>query len=293
MIAMKTHSKPRPLNPCSGLGVCAGKADLAGFTMIELMISAALLSLILTAAYLCLSACVASQRDLEPRLDAVQRARVALALMSADLRAACPLDPDLEFLGTPRNLGESPADDVDFATHNYAPRQDREGDFCEESFFVARSTARGQLGLWRRRNPTLALDPLEGGVKEELASGVLGLQLEYFDGFDWYDSWGDSTGKARTSNKEQPNLTGMPEAVRITLWLNASPQAKREAEQLQAAQAPEPESSDEGNNGAVPTNNVMPLKFQTVVRLNLAQVSRPAAGSSDQNQTDTTTGGSP
>src|SRR5690348_3976793 len=62
----------------------------SAFTLIELVISSALMVIILTAAYLCLSAALAGQKLLEPRAEVVQNARVALSLLSADLRAACP-----------------------------------------------------------------------------------------------------------------------------------------------------------------------------------------------------------
>jgi hypothetical protein len=254
------------------------------------------MAMILTAAYLCLHACLSSQREMQPRLDAIQNARVAMALMSADLRAACPLDPDIDFLGSSRSLGDVPADNIDFATHNYTPRHAREGDFCEESFFVARDPDSGQLALWRRRNPTLALDPLAGGLRQELATGVLGLQFEYSDGFDWYDSWGDPTGKRQTSNRVEPNLSGMPEAVRITLWLDASIQAKRKAETPAESPIPEPSADTQADSSLQATNTAIPLEFQTVVRLNLASYSQNSSGSSDssdQGSPATATGGNP
>jgi type II secretory pathway component PulJ len=241
------------------------------------------MALILTAAYACLSACLSSQRETQPRLDAVQNARVAMALMSTDLRAACPLDPDFEFLGTSRSLGDTAADNIDFATHNYTPRHEREGDFCEESFFVARDQETGQLSLWRRRNPALAADPLAGGTSDELATGVLGLQFEYFDGFDWYDSWGDPTGKRQTSNRVQPNISGMPEAVRITLWLDASTKAKRLAETPAETQSNEVQPVAADDSGLEATNTSIPMEFQTVVRLNLAGYSQSSSSSSDNS----------
>ena len=36
----------------------------------------------------------------EPRVEVFQNARVAMALMTADLRDACPLSKDFDFLGT-------------------------------------------------------------------------------------------------------------------------------------------------------------------------------------------------
>ncbi|MGA2865802.1 MAG: prepilin-type N-terminal cleavage/methylation domain-containing protein [Verrucomicrobiota bacterium] len=225
----------------------------AGFTLVELVISSSLMAMILVSAYLCLQAAISSQRLIEPRVEVIQTARVVLALMTADLRCACPLSKDSEFLGMHRLLGEVEADNLDFATHNYTPRRAREGDFCEVSFFLDQDPETGQLSLWRRRNPTIAPEPLSGGGREELAQGVAGLRFEYSDGYEWYDTWGDveGHGKQQFSFRYHGNLSGMPEAVRITLWLDANPRAKTAAQ-------------------AQTGTNEPPLVFQTVARLNLA-----------------------
>ena len=239
------------------------RRSAAGFTLIELVISSALMAMILAAAYLVLSACLSSQKLIEPRLDVVQTARVALAIMTADLRCACPLAKDYDFLGTHRMLGEIETDSLDFATHNYTPRRPREGDYCQESFFADKDAQTGELCLWRRRNPVIAFDPLSGGMREEIARGVRRLQFEYYDGLDWYDDWGaQDNRKQQSSLRYHGNLSGMPEAVRITLW-------------LESAQAPRTTSTE--NASAEP-----PLVFQTVARLNLAGLSQsgPAGGGS-------------
>ncbi len=208
--------------------------------------------MILTAAGLCLNASIASQKMIDPRVDTMQSARVALALMSADLRAACPLDKNYAFLGDHREAGDIEADNIDFATHNYIPRHPREADYCETSYYLDKSAATGQYALWRRRNPTLAPDPISGGSREEIAPGVGGLKMEYYDGLDWYDTWGDLNGR-RSANLtvQPPNLEGMPQAVRITLSFNPGPSPKSEGQETRATNEP-------------------PLVFQTVVFLELA-----------------------
>ncbi len=238
----------------------------AAFTLVELVISAALMALILTSAYLCLTAGTASQKVVEARAEVVQTARVALALMSADLRCACPLSKDLAFLGMHRMLGDATADNLDFATHNYTPHRPREGDFCQTSYFVEKDPRSGKLKLWRRRNPLIGLDPLAGGVREEIAEGLVGLRLEYYDGYDWYDSWGEPKERVRaqSSLRDTGNLEGMPEAVRITLYLDTEPQSHtaKPAEK----KTPEP-----------------PAVFQTVVRLSLAGLAQGGGGWSSTN----------
>jgi len=216
-------------------------------------------------------AAIASQKLIEPRLEALQSARVALALISADLRCACPLSQDYDFLGTHRMLGDAAADTLDFGTHNYTPRGHGEGDFCAVSVFLDKDPRSGQLSLWRRRNPHITPDPLSGGRREELAKSVLGLKFEYSDGLDWYDTWGDSDlrGKRQFSQRVRANLAGMPEAVRITLWLKADPHSK----------------PPEDQNGAT---NEPPLVFQTVARLALADSGQtgPSSGVSTNTAPD-------
>ncbi|MBU6402067.1 MAG: prepilin-type N-terminal cleavage/methylation domain-containing protein [Verrucomicrobia bacterium] len=239
----------------------------AGFTLLELTISAALMAVILVCAYLCLRAGVASQKLVDTRAEALQTARVALALISADLRSACPLSTKFEFLGMHRQLGDVQADNLDFATHHYAPQRPRQADYCEVSYFCESDRDPTQFTLWRRRNPTIAPDPLSGGSREEIARGVRGLRFQYYDGYDWYDDWGDVTGrrKERDSTLEPANLTGMPEAVRVTLWLDPNPPPA-------------------GAGHPARDTNEPPLVFQTVVRLNLAdRPPPPSAGGATTN----------
>jgi prepilin-type N-terminal cleavage/methylation domain-containing protein len=248
----------------------------SAFTLIEVVISSALVSIILVSAYLCLSAAMSSRRMVEPRVEVLQNARVAMALMSADLRNACVLSKDVEFLGMHRTLDGTPADNLDFGTHNYTPRRAREGDFCQVSYFLDKDPESGQLILWRRRNPRIAPDPLSGGTREELGRGLAGMRLEYFDGFDWFDTWGDveGNGKRQTSNRVQSNLSGLPDAVRITLMFESNPRAKK----------------------AVPSDglatNEPPMVFQTVARLALAPSLR-SGGSSSAPASDSTPDSNP
>ncbi|HTA31529.1 MAG TPA: prepilin-type N-terminal cleavage/methylation domain-containing protein, partial [Candidatus Cybelea sp.] len=232
------------------------------FTLIELTISAGVASIILVAAYLCLSAGVASQKMIEPRTQVLQSARVALAMMSADLRSACSLCPDFDFVGEERTLGEMQADNLDFATHYYMPARANEGDYCQVSYFVDKSRGTNGFSLWRRRNPHIAPDPLTGGSREEIVPGLRGLTLEYYDGLDWYDTWGDANvdKKVKYTTTPPPNLSGFPEAVRITLLLDPNPDkytVKREP----------------------------PLVFQTVVRLEMADAQAPGAAGAADNAT--------
>lgn len=232
--------------------------------------------MILVSAYLCLNSAIASRKLIEPRVDILQSARVAMAILTADLRAACPLSKEFQFLGMARTLGEVEADNLDFATHNYTPHRSREGDYCQVSVFLEKDPRSGQYVLWRRRNPTIAPDPLSGGTREEIARGLRGVQFEYYDGFDWYDSWGEipGEGKAKSSLRDQSNLNGMPDAVRITL-------------------AFDPKSSSKAVATVEPATAEPPLVFRTIVRLNLAASSLAGASGNDDLSAPTPDGKGP
>src|SRR2546423_303699 len=237
------------------------------FTLVEMVISGAVAALIVSAAYLCLNAAIAGQRLIEPRTEAIQSARVAMAIITADLRSACPLSKDFEFLGMARTIGQLQADNLDFATHHYTPRREREGDYCQMSYFVEKEPGTGNLSLFRRRNPVNAIDPLSGGSRELIARSLRGLRFEYYDGYDWYDSWGETDPKKKDRRSVQlaPNLSGMPEAVRITLWINPNPRKPVKLENV---------NPDED----IPSEP--PLVFQTVARLNLAAASQSTTSQS-------------
>lgn len=227
-----------------------------GFTLVELVVSVALMSIILVSAYLCLSSAVATRKIVDERAEILQNGRVALSLMTGDLRGAWPLSKDIQLVGMQRKVGQMEADNLDFGTHNHTPQNLREGDFCEVSYFVDKVKDASSYSLMRRRDASPDDKPLEGGARERIASGVKSLKFEYFDGYKWYAEWGDPQGKAKNQSEvvRKANTYGMPEAVRITLALEGVRKKKKSEDNRE--ENPEP-----------------PIIFETVVRLELAGAS--------------------
>lgn len=254
--------------------------NLSAFTLIELVVSAALMSMILTSAYLCLHSAVVSQKLIESRDDVLQNARVAMARITADLRSACTLTTNYEFLGMSRLLGEVQADNLDFATRNFSPRQTNEADWCEVSYFLQPDRQSGKFSLWRRRDATPDDDPLSGGSREEIARGLRGLKFEYYDGFDWFADWGDPEGRRKTRDPltDPTNISGLPEAVRVTMWFDSG----------SASKAKPPEEPSKEKSETEP-----PMVFQTVARLNLASALQSTAASSPSNNAGGNPGNQP
>jgi len=233
-----------------------------GFTLIELVISAAIMAIILGAAYACLRSGLDSRTIIETRSDIVQRARVAMDLVTADLRSAYPLSKDFEFLGTHRRIGGIEADQVDFATHHGASSSGIRGDLCEVGYFLNPNAASGTLSLWRRRDTSPEMEPLTGGRRELIADGLTGLRFEYYDGYEWFDEWGDPEGRSRGRDLAllPNNVSGMPDAVRITMWFATEPVSQSGRARDESAAEPS-------------------LMFQTVARMNLTPLSSVNASS--------------
>ncbi len=235
------------------------------FTLIELTVSSALMAIILTTAYACLNATLSSRRTLETQADLLQSGRIALNLIVTDLRHACPLSPDFAFLGMNRNIQDVEADNLDFATHTPTPQTATpRSDWCEVSYFLSREPDATTWTLYRRRDFTPDNNPLAGGSREEIAQGLQAIRFEYYDGWDWYDEWGDPEGRRPDSSNSllaPANLEGMPDAVRITLWFDTS-----ETTQKSSSKSPPP-----------------PISLQTVAYLNLARAPQPEAPASDSS----------
>jgi hypothetical protein len=232
------------------------------------MLSTALMAMILATVALCLRAAVAGRTMIDSRGDALQSARVAMSLLTADLRAAYPLSQDIEFIGMRRTLDGGDADNIDFATLNHSPHGSEESDVCAVSYFVDREIESGTFTLSRRRNAVPVVepgaDPLRGGTRETIAEGVRGFRLEYYDGLYWHDEWGDPQGRRRPPDSllAAANLTGMPEAVRITISIKSESRSQPGRSERRESEPP--------------------LILQTVVRLNLAGIGATgSAASSD------------
>src|SRR5262245_5790293 len=134
--------------------------NAAAFTLIEMIVSAALMAVVLASGYACLSAGVSSRKLIETRSEAIQSARVALSLMAADLRQAVPLPGNDEFLGMRRTTAGADADNIDFSTRNYTPRNAHEPDYCEISYYLEPDPNSDTFILRRRRDATPDPEPL-------------------------------------------------------------------------------------------------------------------------------------
>lgn len=257
------------------------RRHLIGFTLFELLITVAIASMVLISAYACLRAGLLTRKDIESRAETMQSGRVALNWMVRDLRSAAPLSVEYEFIGLSRMIESVEADNVDFATRYHKPAAPGETGFRETSYYLGLSDITGTLSLWRRIDNYRDPEPLSGGLKEEIVRHVQGLKLEYYDGIEWFDDWGSSEPQPldATSLLLNSNLSGMPEAVRITLKLAVNP--KKVSRSNSTLRSSNSTANTTGEASIDPADEGDSMTFQTIVRLIKASVeTEDASGSS-------------
>jgi general secretion pathway protein J len=214
-----------------------------GFTLLEIMVTLAILGIVLSIVYGVFSQTIAGKELAERRADETSNARAALGRIALDLQSARPQTvatpapptppagttpsptppgpttyvPDRGlFLGRVRTESGVPLDDVAFTTWLRRPTAITFGatDFGIVHYFVARVEPESErLGLYRETIYSLAGDSFDPD-KPNLANstliiaGVSGFDLRFFDGQDWVQEW-DST--------DSRNFAPAPLAVEVTL----------------------------------------------------------------------------
>ena len=179
-----------------------------GFTLVELLLSTAIFSVIIGAAYAVFVAGLDLQEKADRRLLRLQSARFALARITEDLQSAAIFGTADTFLFEGFDgQGENERDDdaIDFASFSNASRvgDSPASDQCEIGYLIYADPERGTSILYRRLDATVDEDITEGGTYQELAEGVVSLNIEYYDGLSWEESF--------QSDRQ------LPERVRVTL----------------------------------------------------------------------------
>lgn len=178
------------------------RAAARGLTLIEVMISVAILALVSTLIYGAFDGMSRARTGLARIDDRYHQGRQALARMSRELQSAflsahAPTQianavRTTVFVGT--DSGSN--DRVDFTSfsHRRLMRNIHESDQNELSYFLARdpnSRTTDKIDLVRREQREIDLEPTRGGVVSVLAEDALTFDLSYLDATTgmWGDSW--------------------------------------------------------------------------------------------------------
>jgi prepilin-type N-terminal cleavage/methylation domain-containing protein len=154
-----------------------------GFTLVEMLVAVALLSIIVTVIYGAFHTMGRVIRRSERSKDAYQLARLIMSRMRQDLSCAHfpPNSKDFVFRGEDMGGYDTDADALTFVTagHVISRRDFPEGDMAEVSYYIDEDNP----GLLVRREDVSPDDELEtGGVLDILGKNVVGLNFTYLDG---------------------------------------------------------------------------------------------------------------
>jgi general secretion pathway protein J len=194
-----------------------------GFTLIEVLISIAILAAITSLLFGAFSALKKSKDGLTRTQDRQREARLAMARMTRELQSAylsahLPINQALMIQKTIfRGERGTPADRVDFTAfaNTRLEKDSHVSDQCEISYYGSPNPdGSGTNDLVRRVDSSIDLEPTKGGKVEVLATNIDLLDLQYLDAQtgQWQEGWDttQSTGQ----------LDRLPLQVRIILVLN-------------------------------------------------------------------------
>lgn len=196
-----------------------------GFTLLEVLVSIAIIALIGSLLYGAFHGMNRARRNMDDVNDRHHQGRGALSRMARELSAAF-ISAHVSFQqaqDTPRTVflgsDERPADRIDFTSfsHRRLRANAHESDQNELSYFGVRNPDTGGIDLVRRESRYIDEDPTHGGVVQVLAEDVDSLDIRYLDPVtgEWLDTW--------DSSQPAGQLGRLPSQVWITLVLVGGP----------------------------------------------------------------------
>lgn len=208
------HVESRRRSDCASLKSQTSSLSVRGFTLLEVMVAGAILSLVLAALYGVFSRTLASKRLVEERLAQARSARAVLFRIGEDLQASFPLSTEEgSFHGGTGRAGALPTSSLSFvsAAHPLLAKG-TEGDLYRIGYSLVPDPlvldGFDHYQLVRSVQPEVYADQDAIGHVTALLP-VRGLRLRFFDGQTWREEW----GAEKTRGK-------LPRAVEITLYLD-------------------------------------------------------------------------
>lgn len=190
----------------------APRTHRRGFTMIEFLLAGVLLAGILLAMGVAIQQVAKSRNSTRGRIDAHLRANSALRMVRRDLISLLRRD-DLYYTRVLLESSDTTIDGIDvdrdeiivFNNRLQATRNLRyNGDGLEfETHYRIEDDELGSV-LWQRRDAMPDAYPRGGGIITPVVEGLIGLQIEAWNGMTWFDQW-DS------------DEDGLPWAFRVTV----------------------------------------------------------------------------
>ncbi|MBN2033369.1 MAG: prepilin-type N-terminal cleavage/methylation domain-containing protein [Deltaproteobacteria bacterium] len=205
------------------------RKNLSGFTLLEVLVSVAILSIIMSAVYSAYTTNVEAIQIARENGQVHQTARVVLDRMTKDLQSALTQTwassgtTQLKFIGNIEERDGKRMDRLNFTTLTYLAFSERSpaADLCEVGYQVIEDPETEEILVLMRRQKLLVSLPAEdagigegfaeGGSEQELARNLAGFRITY------EDSRGDELD--RWSTDETNASSGLPVLVKVRLVL--------------------------------------------------------------------------
>jgi len=191
------------------------KNKASAFTLLELILAMALMSVLAGSLYASLSIGFKAKRSAEAAVEPVRKAGLVMELLSHDIKATLPPTGILagEFNGTDeKDSTRFDCDRLLFYSSAHEPGEKETAcDIRKIELALVTISDTNERALVRRITTNLLAPKVLEPKEEILCRGVMSFNLRYFDGFDWLDNW-DSVN--------QGNL--LPQAVEVSLEVQQS-----------------------------------------------------------------------
>ena len=162
---------------------------MRGLTLLEVLVSVAILGIIMTALYAAYTSNVEAIQLARQSSEVYQIARITLDRMTRDLESAIVEiagaggGTGLGMIGQSLEIDGKPADRLDFTTLTHLSlREDGiQTDLCEVGYSIREDEEDQAFVLYRRDDGSVDDDFTEGGHADELAWGIAGLDFTFQD----------------------------------------------------------------------------------------------------------------
>jgi len=193
--------------------------DVKGFTLLEVLVSIAILVIIMAALYSAYTTNVEAIQIARQNGEIHQTARIVLDRITKDLQSALIRTSvaseriKLGLIGEDREIDGRRADRMDFTTVTHLPMMENApaSDLCEIGYLIEEDSEGKVLVLLRRDDPSVDEDFTKGGWLQEMARNVLEFKVTY------QDSRGEDSDRWNTlENRPGP---GLPVLIKVRLVL--------------------------------------------------------------------------
>ncbi len=190
----------------------AERSDNQGFTLLELLVAMAMMTIIAASLYTSMSIGFKARESAEKAVEKGRAMEIAVDLIRSMLVSA--LDPDGTLAGQFEGEDEESndgyaADTLTFFTADYNPEEDEPASDIEKVELLVSVRENTDEKVLVRKVTTNLLSPETLDPEEEiLCPKIRSMNLQYYDGSDWQDEW-DSVD----------NDDSLPQAVKITIVL--------------------------------------------------------------------------